>query len=1819
MRPLSWRDVALVQPASLRPRGRSVGLGLWRSALPPPSRRGGSGGGSNELPEDLRQALERFYTGEVKGNESKGGFWQGLGDLGHKIFTGAMGAIDTGRAAVGALASEGVEGIRYAVADDAAKRDLREKGIDGFQWSDVVQKTKDRESFVEQFSLDEEAWFQDLPGWAQASINFAGEMVTDPLTYLAGAKALDDAAKVARQITKPGSKFIKEMGEDAAKEAAARITLPGRGSSFLTTKELQASGLARGGLYIRTPGTGVFGRALKVDKLIDKMTGGRLPREFNIIPRNTRAGEALNRAARGIRQATTIPLMDNKIWQGAISMGMAGARPALRALAKSGDPERAFMGNWGLAAEAEGRHVGNAFGGRNVGRLNDILKKVAKDPDADHDLWLATGGDKPARDRLVRKFGNADLVDEAISFFDDVRIEANRLVDIEGRGLEFLRHQSDYTPRIWTDQAMREGAGDTLREGIVQARVYGFGPGQQDTFMGRKLIKDHPKGHSVEQQITDIMYAEGLVPTNRVKDNPYLKTKASEAFPAYLKMLSHQVGTEWTAARLRQLGIAEDLVANLTDPDSVTAVAAKMRAFRDLRQARKAARAATQRADEVRRETDKVTRGLQEDQENLVGIQEPGVRAGMEMAEAVEEYGALKWDSAVRLNEESADFARSIGIEIDRTSSELAIAEANARVATERAAQLWQRRRQLQQYSDDLQRRIVEAYEQAERRLATPQKLQEAENQIAQLEAELSQLDELLDNLDGAAENAQLQKRTAQQNIAAIDNRLKDLRKQERALEDVIAWADPRISPHTSSGQGVQAPRNPRTSAQARMGRAAWIVDPQGNVIPGVPPERIPPVPESSIYPRFKGLRVTRDRAKAELRKVRSQIRRGQHLREGQEHLLRSADEALQRVEDAKPFSERRQRIAQEMGDAAQHIAELGQDTLAMRYAVLSKRLPDIDGPTIKTWHGGPWRHGTTTSLDLSKMGRAGSGTGELDAYLGPHFTDHDGSALGFGRNVAEAEIHATNPKVYGSEPYSGGAASGDSVDAKYEMFVDVWELGATPEIARTVADEVRKRAGRNTSYAKLADNIEAGMSLREAAIDAFGTPLGDPTPVAVLRLEGALDPATKRLLAENFKEYLIGQGFDSIIYPMNVSSASRTLDPTWNIIPLDAGQVRLVNDPDGVHRDLWQKKYEIEDLIRGAAEDVEHRLGSKIDAVEREIVNATADWTQANEQATLARRKRDELRRAVADMQDSLDDQLAQDAAEELAMRDEAIMLWERAAEHRAAAHARAMEEVPSEVEQLADIRLAAIANLEAQAKNAEAEALRALERVRKIEQQLEAPVYRAKKRPSGGEGAITQRPRTERPPLFHRLADAEFVEQIQPVLQKGFREFGMLSQAPEELVEAMTAAARFNTPKGFRAVLGAFDRVSALWKSYAILSPGFHFRNLYGGIFNNWLHGMDEAAYGRYITASRAWNRGEGHWAQFKAASDANAKLAEAFEWAERLGVLTGGQTAHEVERSIGRRLNANPFSQDFALLRGSRRVGESTENFLRGSLFVDEYLKNGGDATEAFMTVVKYHFDYEDLSALERSVMRRIIPFYTWTRKNLPLQLEMLLRNPAKMNRYFQAKRSIEMLSEEEGIVPDYFHELYAIRLPWRRGGGHLYAAPDLPFHSLTDLLDPGMLFSQVNPIIKTPLEVWAGKQAFKGLPIRDDLIEPPEPLGRIPGLMPALSALGWAERHKDGSWRISEKAAYTIGQAMPLIARSQRLMPKEERFQQRSLTSHLSFWMGVGLRTNTKDEQERLLRSTFYELRDQIDRLEQLGYYDEGDRPSTREYLEEIGAL
>ena len=524
--------------------------------------------------------------------------------------------------------------------------------------------------------------------------------------------------------------------------------------------------------------------------------------------------------------------------------------------------------------------------------------------------------------------------------------------------------------------------------------------------------------------------------------------------------------------------------------------------------------------------------------------------------------------------------------------------------------------------------------------------------------------------------------------------------------------------------------------------------------------------------------------------------------------------------------------------------------------------------------------------------------------------------------------------------------------------------------------------------------------------------------------------------------------------------------------------------------------------------------------------------------------------------------------------------------------------------------------------------------------------------------------------------VIDKKMVDTFIDTMLDGTTNWGpwRLASGNKDLDEGMIAAAeafqRMNTPMEVEGLLKGFDKLQNFLKAGMISTPGFVMRNIFGAFFNAWLDGVNpKSIFDSMNTTKRIANHANDQGMSFlEAARDVASK--EGSEYMRNYvgllerGVRGGGQATVSVDIPVGGAgfrqnkpsglknlargqimvgmdqakaadmiaTSAVPWSSNFAYYQMVRSANMQAEDIIRLGVGLDT-MRWGGDFNDALARIAKTQFDYSDLTEVEKKFWSRAMPFYTWTRKNVPYQFQMLGRHPAKYNAVMNAKRNLEWGTGDDGVVPDYLLQPFGIRMPFEFAGSRVYSVPDLPFQDLFKF-DPlaktegeigNPMFGvetmlqnlawQATPIIKTPIEVAFGKKLASGVPMSGEKISTPQPLRGLPGLMPALASIGWAEKSDDGEWMMADHIQYIVLNSLPALGTLRRMVPSEAKYQQKFFETMFSSMAGLSLRRNTPQRQENYEKYLRYKQY-QLDREQgALNYYSRGgmsregsDRPS-----------
>ena len=460
-----------------------------------------------------------------------------------------------------------------------------------------------------------------------------------------------------------------------------------------------------------------------------------------------------------------------------------------------------------------------------------------------------------------------------------------------------------------------------------------------------------------------------------------------------------------------------------------------------------------------------------------------------------------------------------------------------------------------------------------------------------------------------------------------------------------------------------------------------------------------------------------------------------------------------------------------------------------------------------------------------------------------------------------------------------------------------------------------------------------------------------------------------------------------------------------------------------------------------------------------------------------------------------------------------------------------------------------------------------------------------------------------------------------------------GLSESAMHTFEEAITAGAKLADYKEVGKFVQQYRTIANWWKAQAVSTPGFILRNLMGGLWiNSAIAGVEMGTHSKVIAMAKAAAlAGEGNvidGARLLSQGD-GAKLSgvaglggmrrasaydfEVFTELLESGAVGTGQAWSEVATAVSdtatapfaREINElgrvksgarmamadksttwNPFSADFKGYVGVRGQNERAEFVLRAALGFDT-MKKGGNSIDAVRNINKYHFDYSDLTDVERRI-KDVIPFYTWQKNVVPVLLESMGKRPQAWSNLLRTKKELELHSPQEGLVPDYFGENMGIRLPFKIPGirgGRVYAMPDLPFRNLaTFAKEPTspirVPLESAFPWIKMPVEIWAKKQSFADIPFSGRYQQVPS-WGKIPGLMPILSAMGKAKKSSDGTWVMRDNDIYAVDQFSPVLGRMRRMLPNESAKQRRLAQTWISTIFGGGFRVNDPWEKNSQL--------------------------------------
>ena len=384
-----------------------------------------------------------------------------------------------------------------------------------------------------------------------------------------------------------------------------------------------------------------------------------------------------------------------------------------------------------------------------------------------------------------------------------------------------------------------------------------------------------------------------------------------------------------------------------------------------------------------------------------------------------------------------------------------------------------------------------------------------------------------------------------------------------------------------------------------------------------------------------------------------------------------------------------------------------------------------------------------------------------------------------------------------------------------------------------------------------------------------------------------------------------------------------------------------------------------------------------------------------------------------------------------------------------------------------------------------------------------------------------------------------------------------------------AVAAATKMTNARGpiAKFIKNDIDPIMSVWKTMlTVARPGYITRNSIGDVFMNFLVGVHSIK--DYRDAWQIMKAG-GHLKdrtieEIHRISQGGVDLAPVGSWkgtvklrgtsqvindqamynlAYKHGVPINYRLSADVldAQAAGRNLNlAQKFNnkvQSNFYIQGMGRVAEETSHVprlaqflhhMQDPKFTGKYRTLDEAAQAATTSVRKYHPDVTSLSASGQQVMRRIMPFYAWTRLATPVILEGLLTRPNSLTALPKFNYGVNELTggdptsiaepfSSTRLLPNFVRDQVGYA-----GGPFTYMAgtpiesleQSFPGSNMQDVMRGGV-YSMLNPAIKAPIDLLSGtnQETGKGIVDKSDYIDNSLPffgqIAQISGISPAGS--------------------------------------------------------------------------------------------------------------
>lgn len=308
-------------------------------------------------------------------------------------------------------------------------------------------------------------------------------------------------------------------------------------------------------------------------------------------------------------------------------------------------------------------------------------------------------------------------------------------------------------------------------------------------------------------------------------------------------------------------------------------------------------------------------------------------------------------------------------------------------------------------------------------------------------------------------------------------------------------------------------------------------------------------------------------------------------------------------------------------------------------------------------------------------------------------------------------------------------------------------------------------------------------------------------------------------------------------------------------------------------------------------------------------------------------------------------------------------------------------------------------------------------------------------------------------------------------------------------------------NLNEGANAVLKVVNGLNNFFKKNATFSLGFQFRNITGNVSNMWLSGIPAHSLTKEMAnAQRLYSKNK-MIDILEKGTKPGAKLSgkdlQDFELVKEFinaGFLGQGSKVKDLQQALKQ-------TKDLTKYHGNiRKLYDKIFEFnMKGNEWIDatsrlavlsyarknpKYVAKLG-VKNPVDVVKQIIFDPSKMSPFEQNVLKKAIPFYTFTKQNLMYQATNIIHNTS---RYSNLLKTINKIygSLDENQYRDYQKEQMQVPIGTDEKGNTIMLKTNLPAADLGEWVsDPiKKLISSSTPYLKTPFEIATGVDTYTG---------------------------------------------------------------------------------------------------------------------------------------